>query len=557
MAAPLNDIIRSETAAYLADEVDPANPPSPNTIETELLTRVNDLIEVHNAARSKKNQLPFLKTLTHGQISMIMLHLHKVIRIAPSNSNADPDTDALGMYMDEGRDEGIYVTSEDTFRAVARAYNFSLTTNEFKEILLALKDGAPRVYKTLERDLIPVNNGIFNFKTKKLERFTPERVFIAKSRIDYVPNAPKVYIKMADGTIWTFDTWLLDLMNDDPAMVQLIWEIMSAVVRPFVKWRKSAWFYSNSGNSGKGTLVQVMRDLVGEGSYASVPLSNFGKDFLLEPLLRALAILVDENDVGVFLDQVGNLKAVQTNDVISVNRKFKAVVSLQFFGFMVQCLNEFPRVKDKTESFYRRQLPVPFTKCFTGTEITEIKDDYLRRPEVLQYILHTVLHMDHYTLSEPEPVAEALAQFKIHNDPVRAYFAEFEPLFVWDLLPSGFLYDHFRNWSNMTNPNGSVIGKNTFLDSLKEIAVTTGRWAWTAKTRTKGRMDSPEPLIKDYDLQGWMNPMAKGSNDVNRLCLPILRTAEPGLLRVGPRMVSAGDDDGEDNDNETDEQDDA
>ena len=38
--------------------------------------------------------------------------------------------------------------------------------------------------------------------------------------------------------------------------------------------------------------------LCGPGTYASIPLSNFSKDFMLEPLTRATAIIVDENDVG-------------------------------------------------------------------------------------------------------------------------------------------------------------------------------------------------------------------------------------------------------------------
>ena len=107
MATPFNDIIQDETAAYLNDHVDPDNPPTSSTIEQELLDKVNDMIEVENVGRPKKNQLPFLKTLTHGQIAMILRHLHNFCRIAPSASNADPDADPLGMYMDEGPEAGI------------------------------------------------------------------------------------------------------------------------------------------------------------------------------------------------------------------------------------------------------------------------------------------------------------------------------------------------------------------------------------------------------------------------------------------------------------------
>ena len=126
-----------------------------------------------------------------------------------------------------------------------------------------------------------------------------------------------------------------------------------------------------------------MRQLVGEDSYASIPLTDFIKDFMLEPLVGVSAIIVDENDVGTHIDKADNLKSVITRDAIQINRKFKSPISLRFKGFMVQCLNEMPRVKDKSDSFYRRQLFIPFTKCFTDVERKYIKKDYLHSTEVL------------------------------------------------------------------------------------------------------------------------------------------------------------------------------
>ena len=181
-----------------------------------------------------------------------------------------------------------------------------------------------------------------------------------------------------DGTDWDVESWMMSL-SDDLEVVQVLWECLGAIIRPNVPWNKSAWFYSESGNNGKGTLCELMRQLCGEGSYASIPLSDFGKDFMLEPLLRASSIIVDENDVGTFIDKAANLKAVITGDTLSINRKFKTPVAFNFHGFMVQCLNEMPRIKDRSDSFFRRQLFVPFTKCFTGAERKYIKTDYLHR----------------------------------------------------------------------------------------------------------------------------------------------------------------------------------
>ena len=89
---------------------------------------------------------------------------------------------------------------------------------------------------------------------------------------------------------------------------------------------KPAWLYSEEGNNGKGTLCELMRALCGETAVAAIPINDFSKNFALEPLTRATAIIVDENDVGLFIDKAANLKAVITNDVIPIDRKFKTPI---------------------------------------------------------------------------------------------------------------------------------------------------------------------------------------------------------------------------------------
>jgi putative DNA primase/helicase len=345
------------------------------------------------------------------------------------------------------------------------------------------------------------------------------------------------------------ESWMKEL-SDDPEIVEVIWEILGAIVRPHVRWNKSAWFYSEQGNNGKGTLCQLMRNLTGPASYASIPINDFGKEFLLEPLTRASAIIVDENDVGTFIDKAANLKAIITNDVISINRKHKTPIAFQFWGFMVQCLNEFPRIKDKSESFYRRQLFVPFLKTFTGRERTYIKDDYLHRDDVLEYVLWRVLHMDYYELSEPEATKLVLAEYKQFNDPVRAFFEEFEDQFVWDLLPFAFLYDLYRVWFTQTSPSGSPVGRNIFIKDIVAIVRQSKTWFCKDKNlniRPSNKLSIPEPLVTDHDLKDWMNKSYPGSSVAQKALPYPLKGTYRGLLRTLPSS-GMGDDDSDPDD---------
>ena len=257
---------------------------------------------------------------------------------------------------------------------------------------------------------------------------------------------------------------------------------------------------------------------------------------MLEPLVRANAIIVDENDVGTYIDKAANLKAVITNDTILINRKFKTPIVYQFRGLMVQCLNEFPRIRDKSDSIARRQLFVPFNKCFTGKERKYIKDDYLSRPEVLEYVLFRVLNMDYYQFSEPDVCKEVLDEYKEFNDPVRDFMNEFSDQFQWDLLPFSFLYDLYMAWFNKVRPSGTMLGRTMFISDLMNVVGTSDVWTCQgkkAKIRSAGRMNALEPLIAKYNLTDWMHPTYKGP-EIDKLCRPSLAASYRGLIRVTP-----------------------
>jgi putative DNA primase/helicase len=200
---------------------------------------------------------------------------------------------------------------------------------------------------------------------------------------------------------------------------------------------------------------------------------------------------------------------------------------------MVQCLNEFPRIKDKSDSLYRRQLFIPFDKCFTGHERKYIKNDYLHRDEVLEYVMYKVLHMNFYTLSEPSACKNALQEYKEFNDPIRQFAEEMFPEFTWDLLPFSFLYDLYKSWFRKNSPNGSIQGKNTFIASLINLLPQYPNWYCKGRNvaiRPGHKMDNPELLIMDYDLKDWESKSYNGG-DPNKRCIPSLKYTYNGLLR--------------------------
>ena len=273
------------------------NPPEPAMLENDLMTLWRSEIKIYNASvdsREDKYKMP--TRLTPYMISEILIKIHHVKHLLYCDDDDLNETNVFGFYCSSGPHQGTYLTSETEIARIARLYNGRLTREDIKNIFQNLSERAPKVYRCSNPDLVPVNNGIFDYKSKKLLDFTPDLVFTAKSKVNYNPLAKNVVIHNdSDGTDWDVETWMRSL-SDDPEIVNLLWQVLGAILRCNVKWNKSAFLMSSQGNNGKGTLCELMRGLCGKGTYVTLPLSDFGKDFMLSPLEHASSIITDEND---------------------------------------------------------------------------------------------------------------------------------------------------------------------------------------------------------------------------------------------------------------------
>lgn len=527
-------------------------------IGSYVCSMVNAALKLASTMPSRVDHPKFqgLKRLTPLEISKMIEMLHDVVLISPGRENHDESRNLLAIYDNDPQSSryGLYRGEASAIQRIARAFEPDLPDRDLEEVRSRLRDLVETHVRGMNPDLVPVNNGIFNYKTKELMDFDPKYIFTAKSPINFNPYAKNPLIKHPeDGTEWDVHSWIKELFFTEitPSMSQaeqdaikrendanegldkLVWQIIGAILRPYVSWNKAAFFYAVTGNNGKGTLVELMRNLVGTDASASIPLADFGKDFALEPLMSCNAILVDENDVGVYLDKAAELKAVITNDVVSINRKFQAPISYRFYGFMVQCLNDLPKLRDKSESLYRRQLFVPFNKSFTGVERKYIKDDYITRTDVLEYIMKYVLvdMDDYYSFDEPEASKNALGEFKHDNDPVREFWEEFEHQFQWNLLPLDFLYGLYKAWLLVNAPMTKPLQKRQFTRELRTIV--RGNFAWVEGTHSRSTlMDNPEPLLREYLVEGWSNKAAGNSQRALYPDKRVLKTQYRGYRRV-------------------------
>lgn len=416
---------------------------------------------------------------------------------------------------------GTYIHASEFITKVLMAVNLANTQAFFKRTFELLIDSTKTITEFEDPNYIFVNNGIYNKTTNELLPFDPEYVSLSKIKTNYNAHATSPTITNPDdGTVWTLDQWLSELVDDNPDRIEQLWQIISAALNPGRVYDKCVIFHSTVGNNGKGTLGQLIKNVIGgRNLYAALPIIGFADRFRVAQLVGKICNIGDENPVGQYLDSIAQFKAAITGDDIQIEYKGRDAYPLQVRMLNIQMMNSSLLSKDKSESAYRRFLIVPFTHSFTGIERKYIKHDYMNRQEVKEYVLKRALEMPVITdfIVTPENNAALYAQ-KVENNSVYEFMEDVYADLQWDVLPIKFLYDLYVEWSSKYNLNGKPVKKSIFVDYVTNYLNERNDDTWEARTQQSEAisvgtsMDADEPLITTYNLTAYFDPDYKGSN---------------------------------------------
>lgn len=456
-----------------------------------------------------------------GEYAILLLNIIPLALIKPTSKHNEPTNVKEPVVYIYDFDEtspthGLYVPANklliDIIYNAVPNEDFYFHNRIYKTMIQTI----PEVHETSDVNRIFVKNGIFNKETKQLEPFDENEYRLAKIQTNYNPNATSPVITMPDGVDWTFDSWLDELVDHDPDRLEQMWQIITAALNPGRVYNKCVIFYSRQGNNGKGTLGQVLKNIIGDGLYSSVNIKNFGVRFRTQQLLGKILNIADENPVGAYIDGTDEFKAAITGDDIQIEAKGKDAYPMQVRMLTIQMLNGTLLTRDKSNSIYRRLLIVPFTHTFTGIERPYIKREYMDRTDVKEYILKRALEapvVTEFIITKENE--EALYRTKVENNSVFEFFDEFLPRFKWDVLPTKFLYDLYVSWMAKDNANGKPVKKSAFVEYASDYLAETNEWdaRLTQKDIIKvgARMDADEPLITEYQLVDFFDPDYKGN----------------------------------------------
>lgn len=476
----------------------------------------------HKQLLNNMNGVKAPPKLTDLELAFVLVHTLPLVRIAYSALSSKADTN-LYMFIpyDDHPNLGLYEECDEFIEIHVSLLQQPMSMASRKNILSYVTMMAPMKRESLDSAHVVVNNGIFNKETKQLEPFTPQFVATSKIQTNYVPTTTSPVLLEPDGTPWTVDDWIMELADHDPEKNELLWQVLAASFNPGHSYNKAILFVSREGNNGKGTYGQLIKNIVGLGNYSSLKIHDYSKRFEKKNLIGKVVNIADENPVGVYIDNVDDFKAAVTGDDISIEPKHKDSFPAVVKHVTIQMINGMPKFRDKTNSFYRRLVMVPFDHTFEGVEKKYIKSQFIRDPKIKEYVLSKALEMDQFdTFIVPEATKTLLSEYKSENNNVFEFWDDMYDIFQWDVIPTKLAYPVYKEWMKEFNANSVTYGRNQFVQYTRDWGKETGllidKSQRSDRIRITNQMDADEPLITKYAIKEFYDPSYKGSDDEKR-----------------------------------------
>jgi len=319
-------------------------------------------------------------------------------------------------------------------------------------------------------DYINVRNGMVDWRKEKLLPHDPKYCSTVQLPVTYDPNA----------NCPEFDQFLADVLPAD--CIAFMWELIAYTIYSGNPFHIAVMLYGK-GRNGKGTLMRVLKALLGARNTSSVTLYELMDNrFRSATLYGKLANLAGDLD-GRWLDNTAIFKALTGGDTIQGEIKHGAIFDFAPWALPFYSMNKPFSSADSSEGWWARWIVVPFPNSFVGMENRTL-DNVLQTDAELSGILAHALRvlpalMKRGRLSEPESVRQAKKGFIASSDTLRHFVSENCELDPNAWTERGNLY---RAYSRHATENGAKqMSNREFYNRIEQIGGVS------EKRKTDGR----------------------------------------------------------------------
>ena len=220
-----------------------------------------------------------------------------------------------------------------------------------------------------------------------------------------------------------FEQYLSTTLDGVTDVVEMVQQMLGYCL--IYQYPIHAWFLLvGKGGNGKGTLLHVMRGLLGEQNYASLNFSNFNR--FSTPALQSKLLCITDEFPGTANWEL--LKCLTGGGRTEAERKFKGHFCFESTAKFVFTANEYPFFSDSSVGFWDRARIIPFPNKFrqTDDEVVNFEKDLALEKNGIGYWaikgLFSLLHAGKF--SNPKSCTDAVQKARLQSDSVRSFVDE-------------------------------------------------------------------------------------------------------------------------------------
>lgn len=362
--------------------------------------------------RARNSEITRNGEVKESKITQILI-AHTIAEVIPIVMIGDGISKDKSVLHYWNYDTQLYVSSEIDIHNLILKVEPRAVRKDWADIIGILKTLAEKVTPEESKHLIPVQNGIYNRQTRQLEPFDPKYIITSKIATPYKPNAEKP-------KDFDVDEWFSSLACGDEEVATLLWQMINEATNSNYTRGKVGILYGPSGNNGKSTYLALTMNVIGRENVSTLKPPEFGEKFKVSQI-NGKVCNIGEEISDAYIDDIHNLMCIATGDPITVEEKGKPPFTLISKAFCAFSGNSLPRTRNK-DGWGRRALIVPFYADFSGqVNDPRIKDEYIKRQDVKEYVLKKALEMDFDKFIEPQIVKDEIREYQKHNDHIQAY----------------------------------------------------------------------------------------------------------------------------------------
>ena len=369
-------------------------------------------------------------------------------------------------------DNGIYIKDERKIFELMNYVDNEVLTKGRNEIYNKLIIESAKSSRTKDKNLVIVNNGIFDRKCNSLIPFDSKFVFTNKISTNYSEKANQEPVFSG----WSVSKWFKEIADGQEDKLKLLWQVVYASIDTNTNHEAAIFLIDDQrGRTGKSTFELLIENLVGKDNCGHLKLEEFENDFKLALADSKAVIIGDDNKINNFNEDSSNFKSLVTGETMLINPKKLKPYYNRFNCLVIQSMNGVPRFGDSTDAHLRRIKILKFNHKYEATpENRKIKEDYINRKELREWLLYKALHSpkvtNFITTKESE---QATHEIKEDNNAVYYFVNKYVSELQSTRLPVKFLFNYFMACMDREN-NHQKIKQRTFTKEIKLIMTDRG-----------------------------------------------------------------------------------